>query len=217
MLPDPGSRHADPAVCDAMQSGRENQSAQSGDRPGTDGDGNTSDPGVSAGAVNEMTTKTIMTTCRDIPVNMGQYVVAAAPARLVAVLGSCVGVALFDRRLRLGGLAHVVLPDGGHGTDNVPGKYAATAVEALVEAIEQRGARAGGLVAKIAGGASILGRADEPQLGEANVAAVLEALEAARIEVVGRHIGGTKGRRVVLDCASGDYHVNTVGMPPAVL
>ena len=46
-------------------------------------------------------------------------------------LGSCVGVVLYDRTARLGGLAHIVLPKA-HGTVDHPGKYADTAIPALI-------------------------------------------------------------------------------------
>ncbi len=51
-------------------------------------------------------------------------------------LGSCVGVILHDRVARLGGLAHIVLPDSRGSTDH-PGKFADTAIPAMIGEIER--------------------------------------------------------------------------------
>ena len=84
---------------------------------------------------------------------IGQWAVAAAPAKIRTLLGSCVGVVLYDRVARLGGLAHIVLPDSRGAADH-PGKFADTAIPAMIAEIErQLQAQARGrLVAKLAGG-----------------------------------------------------------------
>ena len=86
-------------------------------------------------------------------VRIAEIVASKAPARLRTVLGSCIGVALYDRRAGIGGLAHVMLPDS-RGEVKMPGKFADTAIPALVEKLTQAGA--GKLSAKIAGGANML-------------------------------------------------------------
>ena len=48
-----------------------------------------------------------------IAVAIGQWAVAAAPAKIRTLLGSCVGVVLYDRTAKLGGVAHIVLPRRG--------------------------------------------------------------------------------------------------------
>ena len=54
-----------------------------------------------------------------VSVAIGQWAVAAAPAKIRTLLGSCVGVVLYDRVAKLGGLAHVVLPSS-RGVDRPP-------------------------------------------------------------------------------------------------
>ena len=66
-----------------------------------------------------------------VSVAIGQWAVAAAPSRIRTLLGSCVGVVLYDRVARLGGLAHVVLPSARGAVDH-PGKYADTAIPAVI-------------------------------------------------------------------------------------
>ena len=44
-------------------------------------------------------------------VRMGEIAVATSEGVLRTLLGSCIGLVLYDRRARAGGLAHIVLPD----------------------------------------------------------------------------------------------------------
>ena len=70
---------------------------------------------------------------------MGQMVVARGDASLSAVLGSCIGVALHHAGLQIGGLGHVVLPDS-HGRVGQPGKFADTAIPAMLKSLQAAGA-----------------------------------------------------------------------------
>lgn len=152
-----------------------------------------------------------------ISVAIGQWAVAAAPAKLRTLLGSCVGVVVYDRDGRVGGLAHVVLPNSRGAVDH-PGKYADTAVPALIAEIERRlgGSSAGRLVAKLAGGASMF-PAGAPSanavlnIGRLNQEAVEAILTARRIPILGRDLGGGGGRNLTVDVASGVVLIRTPG------
>lgn len=128
-------------------------------------------------------------------------------------LGSCVGLALYDRRRHLAGLAHIVLPDSA-GSGTPPGKYADTAVPALVAELT---ALAGGeqprLTARLIGGAKMFAFQSGPAVGDQNVEALEKLLEAAGIPVVARDCGGRKGRRMTLDISSGQITIESVGNP----
>ncbi len=152
-------------------------------------------------------------TVRHKIVGMGQIAVAQSPACLTAVLGSCTGVALYHRRLRLGALAHVVLPDSGGRTAS-PGKFADTAVPHLLDLLARHGATTAGLSAKLVGGACMFGTGGPMQIGDANVAAVTRLLHEAGVRISGKDIGGTSGRRICFDCNTGEVTIETVGNPP---
>lgn len=149
-------------------------------------------------------------------VGIGQVVLASSPARLSAVLGSCVGVALYHQGLKLGMLAHVVLPDSA-GRSGPPGKFADTAIPHMVQQLEARAASRGHVVAKIVGGGCMFGTGGPLQIGDANVTAVVHALGKVGIPIHARDVGGTKGRRITFDCATGNLIVQIVGNPPKIL
>ncbi len=149
-------------------------------------------------------------------VGIGQILVAHKPARLSAVLGSCVGVAVYHPRLGVGGLAHVALPQSNGRSDN-PAKFADTAVPALLEELQNQGVPPAGLVAKIAGGACMFQTRGPLQIGEANIQAVRAALAQANIRLVREHVGGTTGRRITLDCTDGSLRVEIAGRHVEIL
>jgi chemotaxis protein CheD len=153
-----------------------------------------------------------------VSVAMGQWAVATAPAMLRTLLGSCIGVVLYDRVARLGGLAHVVLP-GTSGTVDHPGKYAHTAIPSLIADMELRlGSRARArLTAKFVGGATMFqiqsqGNSNAGMnIGQRNQKAVEEILARLNIPILARDVGGTAGRRLTLDTTSGIVTIRVPG------
>src|SRR5258706_10049652 len=72
---------------------------------------------------------------------------SAAPGLVTTVLGSCVGVCLWDPLRRVGGMNHYVLPLSP-ADDRTP-RYGDVAIERLIEAMARLGCRVGDLVAKL--------------------------------------------------------------------
>jgi chemotaxis protein CheD len=153
-----------------------------------------------------------------IPVAIGQWAVATAPARIRTLLGSCVGVVLYDRAARLGGLAHIVLPHA-HGVIDHPGKYANTAIPALIAEFDRRlgGKLRSRLIAKLVGGANMF-QVDAAvrensglNIGQRNQEAVEQILTDLTIPILARDMGGASGRRLTLDTTSGIVTIKVPG------
>lgn len=144
------------------------------------------------------------------PLGIAELRVIHAPDRIRTVLGSCIGIALYDRDLGVGGMAHVMLPDSTQGTGQ-PGKFADTAVDLLLEQLLSAGAERTRLRVKIAGGAAMFGEATANTLGVRNVEAVRERLRTHSLRVAASALGGTKGRKMMLDPATGDVRVEIIG------
>ncbi len=126
----------------------------------------------------------------------GQLAVASAPTAIVTVLGSCVAVCLWDPATRVGGVNHFLLPH--HVERERSARFGNVAVPALVEAVVRAGAARSGLVAKVFGGASVLGGPPRARrLGDENAALALHLLDQARIPVLDRDLGGDRGRKLV--------------------
>ena len=145
---------------------------------------------------------------------MGGIGVARDHGTLRTFLGSCVGLALYDRRRKIAGLAHVVLPES-RGQVQQPGKYADTAVKELLRVLrEMADGEPLQVTAKVAGGAKMFGFQTGVTIGDQNLRAVEQLLSAEGITIVGRCCGGEHGRRMSLDVASGVVTIQTVGISP---
>jgi chemotaxis protein CheD len=147
-------------------------------------------------------------------VRIARMAVAAGQGRLVAVgLGSCVVVTLYDRQRRIGGMAHILLPDPSAARDDSnPARFATTAVPMLVEAVRRAGGT-GPLEAKLVGGAALFGAllgSGGQQMGERNIAAARRALSALQIPVASSETGGSSGRTAEFDLATGALEVRSV-------
>lgn len=146
-----------------------------------------------------------------IVVGISDYRIASVPDILITyALGSCVGTCLYDARLRIAGLSHVLLPDSsiGKGVDN-PMKYADTALKALIADMERAGASRLRLTAKIAGGAKMFATAGT-SVGERNVAAVKEELERLGIRILAEDTGSNYGRTLEFSPEDGSVLVKSV-------
>ena len=150
-----------------------------------------------------------------IVVGMADLKVAKNPDILTTLgLGSCVGITLYDRIKKIGGLAHVMLPTyKGFEGQNVA-KFADSAIIELLNQISRIGASRSSLVAKIAGGAHMFGlsqNTDMMKIGERNAAASLAILAQLRIPVQANDTGGSHGRTIELDTDTGALKIKTVG------
>lgn len=132
-------------------------------------------------------------------------------------LGSCVGIALYDHKARVGGLAHILLNDSTKfkkpGTNSVnPAKFADTAIPCMIDKMVSAGASRALLTAKIAGGASLFNfKSDSGNVGDKNIDAVRAALQREKIKITSEEVGGNCGRTMRFFVDSGEVKITTVG------
>ena len=132
-------------------------------------------------------------------------------------LGSCVGVVLYDKVLKMCGMVHVMLPDSSkiRNNDNIA-KFADTGVAALYEGMLKRGADKFRLKAKIAGGAQMFSfnnNLEMMRVGDSNVHAVKQALMKLRIPIVAEDTGLNYGRTIIFSPADCILKIRVVGKP----
>ncbi len=147
-------------------------------------------------------------------IQIAELKVAPSPDMLKTVVGSCIALCLWDGEGRKGGMVHIMLPVRGASQDASEGKYADTAVPALLDAMKHKGSPKSRLVASIVGGASIFGRPCRTLMqpvGMQNYESVRRLLRERSIPVRMEEVGGTSGRRVVLNCTDGQVSVTTLG------
>lgn len=141
--------------------------------------------------------------------------VAKCPDTITTIgLGSCVGVTLYDPRLQMGGLLHVLLPSSGGEPVSVAAKYADSGIPELVNRLLRMGCSRNSLVAKIAGGANMFhstGKSDIFRIGERNAETCARVLAEQKIRLAFRDTGGNYGRTIELDTGTGRLLIKTIG------
>ena len=119
-------------------------------------------------------------------------------------LGSCVAIVLYDEQTRVGGLAHVLLPDPAFSSSpEKRWRFATTAIPDLLRELEQEGADRTRVTARLVGGACMfqdLILKNGPHIGERNVAA---ARRQGMQTIV--HAIGDEANRHLLDVLAASY------------
>ncbi|HWQ71487.1 MAG TPA: chemotaxis protein CheD [Desulfitobacteriaceae bacterium] len=155
-----------------------------------------------------------------ICVGMADYKTAKNPDLLMtAGLGSCIGICLFDIGLKVGGMAHIMLPSADGRTGNLA-KYADTCLDLLFREIMNLGGKKERLRAKIAGGAQMFsfpGKQTVFNIGERNAQAVEKELKRLGIPILAADIGGGFGRTIYFAVGTGDLRVRTINYGEKVI
>ena len=153
-----------------------------------------------------------------IKVGMADLNVCKAPDGITTLgLGSCVGVALYDKDTKTAGLVHVMLPESTKVRQNQnKAKFADTGIDLLIQEMRSSGAKVDRLTAKIAGGAQMFAfNSDNDMLrvGERNVDAVKKKLQQLKIPILAEETGSNYGRTVIFYPATGEFVIKAVGKP----
>ncbi len=152
----------------------------------------------------------------DVKVGIADLNVVRAPGKIMTIgLGSCVGIAIYDRRNKIAGLAHIMLADSTQFKKITnTAKYADLAIPELVKKMINTGSLKRDMTAKIAGGASMFNFSDTSMIsdiGKRNGEAVKKALEKEGIRLISEDIGGSKGRTMIFDAENGEVTLKIVG------
>ena len=150
-----------------------------------------------------------------IKVGMADFKVGSSPDNLISYgLGSCIGIALYDTGSKVGGLAHIMLPDStqARSSEN-PAKFADTCLPLMLSEMLKIGAVKNRILAKIAGGAqmfSFTNTTDIMRVGERNTEAVRAMLKKLEVRIVAEDVGANYGRTVELIMESGIFRIKTI-------
>jgi chemotaxis protein CheD len=142
----------------------------------------------------------------------GQVFISVEARSISLILGSCVGVCIWDPHNAIGGATHYMLPHwDGRGVPSA--RYGSVAISILLQKLVEAGADRVQLRAKVFGGGCLFDSLREPNsnkeqhLGSRNVEMALETLTKAHIPVVSMEVSGNRGQRIVFRTDTGDAAV----------
>jgi chemotaxis protein CheD len=143
--------------------------------------------------------------------SIGEMVLSSSSdAHLVAYgLGSCIALAIWDPRARVGGLAHFMLPNGP-ANGSSPVKFIDTGIDNFLKAMEARGALLNRCLIKAAGAAAMLTVGNGLAIGKRNAETMQAALTERGLSLTAASLGGNSGRTVQLEVADGRFLIKSL-------
>lgn len=134
-------------------------------------------------------------------------------------VGAGLAVFIYDHESKVGGVAHIVLPESSLSGDlvegNMPGKYADKAIPALISEFSKLGGKKRSASVHMVGGAQLFnfggGGGNILNIGARNSTAVRTALLKQNLTVEKADTGGNKSKHLHFSLASGEVTVETLG------
>jgi chemotaxis protein CheD len=154
-------------------------------------------------------------------VEVASYTVSGKPSRLRCLgLGSCLGIILHDPTMRLGGLAHAMLPLFSEGRNRRnPARFVDASIYLMVDELIDLGVKKHRLRAKLVGGSEMFSHVGSNTLdvGRRNIEAGRETLKREKITIVAEDVGGSSGRSITFDIGTGKVTVRKTGQGETVI
>lgn len=147
-----------------------------------------------------------LTSYQQVFIEPGYIYLPAIPTNLYAVLGSCVSVCLWDKKLKIGGMNHFLYPSVSSKAKATP-QFGNVATLQLIQMMEKAGAKKDSLHAQIIGGAIPPFPTKNKDIGKNNVEVARKILNSKGIKIVSEDVGGTMGRKIVFNSYTGHIMV----------
>lgn len=124
------------------------------------------------------------------------------PTLITTVLGSCVSVALFDTKKKIGGMNHYKFPLPENPEDRTA-LYGGPAIYKLLHLMFDNGAKKDSMNAQIFGGA-VNENFTNNDISVKNVDIAEKMLQNYSIRVISRDTGGNLGRKIIYNTSTGE-------------
>ena len=129
-------------------------------------------------------------------------------------LGSCIGIAIYDTVVRVGGLLHFMLPESNLDLNKAkknPFMFADTGIPALFKAAYKLGAKKQRMKVIVAGGAQVLDQQGFFNIGKRNDMAVRKIFHRNNVFIDYRDVGGNINRTIRLAINNGEISMKVSG------
>jgi chemotaxis protein CheD len=135
------------------------------------------------------------------------------PTLVVTVLGSCLSVTMYNRRKKLGGICHGLLPRCPSQTTCAQGctesfKFVDCSIRHMVKQFDQRGVSRSEIEVKCFGAANMFSRNDKTtgidSMGRQNVQTAEEIILSEGLSILRMDVGGLQGRKILFYTDTGE-------------
>ncbi|MEM9446619.1 MAG: chemotaxis protein CheD [Verrucomicrobiota bacterium] len=153
------------------------------------------------------------TNSRSVHVHIGEVKIGKDCDKLQALLGSCVGIGLLYNEKKIYGLAHCLLAESPKKMFSIGGRYVDQAIFSLLKLMKIGEKSIKDIQAVVAGGSNMTmpNHMNPKQLvGVVNSRFTVQKLREKKIKIIHEDFGGTLGRKIFIDCQSGQYEINKI-------
>jgi chemotaxis protein CheD len=129
-------------------------------------------------------------------------------------LGSCIGVALYDPMVKVGGLLHYMLPDSQIDVQKAqknPWMFADTGIPLFFKEAYKFGAEKRRMQVKVVGGSQILDDSGYFNIGKRNYMALRKIFWMNNVLIHAEDVGGSVNRTLSVELSSGKVSIKTSG------
>lgn len=131
-------------------------------------------------------------------------------------LGSCIGLAIYDPLVQVGGMLHFMLPDSSLDPEKAkkkPYMFADTGIPLLFKGTYKLGAKKHRMQVVVVGGAKVSSGNDFFNIGKRNYLALRKIFWRNNVMVNFKSVGGTENRTLRLDIKDGRTWLKESGTP----
>jgi chemotaxis protein CheD len=129
-------------------------------------------------------------------------------------LGSCIGVAIYDPVVKVGGLLHFMLPESQIDVQKAqknPWMFADTGIPLFFKEAYQFGAEKKRMKVKVAGGSQIMDASGYFNIGKRNYMAIRKIFWKNNVLIHAEDVGGNCNRTLSIELSSGKVWLKTSG------
>lgn len=155
----------------------------------------------------------------------GELHISAEPNVVMTVLGSCVSIVMFNRRLGIGAICHGALPKcagicskednpGCCGNCSDPFRYVECSIYHMIGEFRKLGIGRNEIEVKLFGGADVLESKEGPPkatVGMQNISKALQIINSEGLKLVASDVGGERGYKVFFYTHTGDVWRKRIG------
>jgi chemotaxis protein CheD len=156
---------------------------------------------------------------RDIPVvflKAGEMHITAQPKLVVTLLGSCLSITMFNRRTKLGGICHSILPRCERRTQCVEDcqeafKYVDCSILKMVRLFERHKVKRNEIEVKCFGGSKMFSRHSQVpgsiSIGNQNIQTAKRIILSEGLSILAIDVGGLQGRKIFFYTDTGEVYL----------
>jgi chemotaxis protein CheD len=149
-----------------------------------------------------------------ISLKPGDIYFSDKPALISTLLGSCVSVTMFSRRLGAGAICHGLLPSckgkkpcEGDEFCSEGMRYVDCSIMRMLDWFAQIGVARGEIDVKVFGGSDMLSgpeSATKATVGQQNISMAFQVIEKENLRIAASDVGGGRGRKIIFSTHTGE-------------